>query len=93
MLTLNNQARQTREVSMPGKSAIAAILLLAAFSAQASDNQPTTNRLQQPKPDAATTTGLNVQSQQPTTTGLSTHSQRRPTSNNLQSPPQPAPTK
>jgi len=75
------------------KSAIAAVLLLAAFSAQASENQPTTNRLQQPNPDTATTTGLNVQRRQPTTTGLATHSQRRPTSNNLQSPPQPAQTR
>jgi len=79
---------------MTAKSILIALSLTAAFSAaQASENQPTTNRLQQPRPDSTTTTGLNTQNQQPTTTGLATHSQRRPTSNNLQSPPQPAPNK
>ncbi len=76
---------------MTGKFLIAAILLTTAFAAQASENQPTTNRLQQPAPDTATTTGLATQTRQRTTTGLSAHSQRQPTLNNLQSPPQPAP--
>jgi hypothetical protein len=75
---------------MTGKFLIAAILL-TAVSAQASESQPTTNRLQQPNPDAATTTGLSTQSQEPTTTGLAAHSQRQPTRNNLQDAPQPAP--
>jgi len=74
---------------MTAKSILIALSLTAAFSAaQASENQPTTNRLQQPSPDSTTTTGLNTQNQQPTTTGLSAHSQRHPTSNNLQRPPQ-----
>jgi hypothetical protein len=78
---------------MTAKPLLVALCLMTAFSAHASENRPTTNRLQQPKPDTTTTTGLNTQTSQPTTTGLSAHSQRRPTQNNLQSPPQPAPTK
>ena len=79
--------------TMTVKSLLAALCLIAAFSARASENQSTSNRLQQPTPDATTTTGLNTQNQQPTTTDLSAHSQRHPTSNNLQNPPQPAATK
>ena len=75
---------------MSRKFLIGAILLATACAAQASENQPTTNRLQQPNVEATTTTGLGTQNKQPTTTGLSAHSHRQPTLNNLQSPPRPA---
>ena len=76
---------------MTGRALLIAIGLAIAFSARASENHATTNRLQQQTPDAETTTGLGTQTNQPTTTGLSAHSQRQPTLNNLQSPPQPSP--
>ena len=77
---------------MTARALLIAIGLAIAFSAQASENHATTNRLQQQEtPDAETTTGLSTQTNQPTTTGLSAHSQRQPTLTNLQSPPQPSP--
>jgi len=65
--------------------------LFVGTSAIATENQPTTNRLQQQAPDATTTNSLNKPGGQQTTTGLAAHSRKQPTLNNLQAPPQPAP--
>jgi hypothetical protein len=62
--------------------------LLTGTAAFAAENQATTNRLQQPTPDAPTTNALNKPPGQQTTTGLADHSRKQPTTNNLQAPPQ-----
>ncbi len=62
--------------------------LLTGTAAVATENQPTTNRLQQRTPDNPTTNTLIKPQNQQTTTGLAAHSRKQPTSNNLQTPPQ-----
>ena len=60
--------------------------LLVGTAAFATENQSTTNRLQQPTPDTPTTNALNKPPGQQTTTGLAVHSRKQPTTNNLQTP-------
>jgi len=62
--------------------------LLTGSAAAATENEPTTNRLQQRAPDSPTTNSLNKPQGQQTTTGLAAHSRKQPTTNNLQAPPQ-----
>ena len=69
-------------------SLVLAVCLTTAI-ARAAENQPTTNRLQQPTPEAVTTNALNKPQGQQTTTGLGAHSRKQPTANNLQTPSQP----